>query len=187
MAKYLKIVYKNTLENYDNYIYYKLNTLNLFDRLLSPCIFLIGAIYECINAYNYYLIDNTLYLNRSLKNILIFTIISILLLIYMKNLFKLLFKLDFKFGLKHTNWIFCEKSVELKEHYILYKRAKGKFNVIEYSKIKKVVENKDCLYLIRKTRKQNYLETPIIPIHSFNSDTEKRQFITLLKTKSNIN
>ncbi|WP_338631926.1 hypothetical protein [Clostridium baratii] len=182
----MKIIYKNTLEDYNNFREFNLNKINSFKLYsLSSGICLLGAIYECINAYNYYLIGNSSYLDRSLKNILILTISAILLLIYLKKFLKLLSKLDFKLAEKTDKFLYTEKSLELNTNFISYKIAPGKINIISYDRIKNVVQNKDCIYILSKGLKSGYTDIPIIPLNIFSTKDEKK-FINLIKNKTTI-
>lgn len=179
----LKITYKNNLKDYNDYFEFNLNNLSKVNKFLVPIIFLIGIIYECINLYYYYKSNNLIYFDRSLKNILIFSILAIIFLIFIKKILWFIFKLDFKLALKSNKSLFKEKSIELKEEYILYKIYNSKLRVIKYDKIKKVVETEDCIYIIRKAVDQSYIKTPIIPKNAFLNKDEKMNLLNLLENK----
>lgn len=179
----LKIIYKNNLKDYNDYFEFNLNNLSKVNKFLVPIIFLIGIIYECINLYYYYKSNNLIYFDRSLKNILIFSILAIIFLIFIKKILWFIFKLDFKLALKSNKSLFKEKSIELKEEYILYKIYNSKLRVIKYDKIKKVVETENCIYIIRKAVDQSYIKTPIIPKNAFLNKDEKMNLLNLLEKK----
>ena len=179
----MKITYKNNLKDYNDYFEFNLNNLSKVNKFLVPSIFLIGIIYECINLYYYYKSNNLIYFDRSLKNILIFSILTIIFLIFIKKILWFIFKLDFKLALKSNKSLFKEKSIELKEEYILYKIYNSKLRIIKYDKIKKVVETEDCIYIIRKSVDQSYIKTPIIPKNAFLNKDEKMNLLNLLENK----
>ena len=181
----MKLIYTNTLQNYINYIKFNLNNLSMVNKLLVPSIFLIGIIYECISLYLYYKTNTLIYFDRSVKNIFIFILLAIIFLIYIKKIIWFIFKLDFKFALKFNKSLFKEKSIELKEDYILYKIYNLRLRVIKYDKIKNIVENEDCIYIIRKAIDQSYVKTPIIPKDVFVDEIEKKEFIEFIEKKIN--
>ena len=170
---YLKLVYKNSEEDYINFINYIIIKNKRYIQLLS-LIPLLSIVVGFLVFFNHITNSNSsVFIEFS-----IFLLINFLFLIFTLNYYRILMRQLKKEIRKNINFVYSEKSIEIFNNNLIYKYNKKEI-IISLCCIKDILENDNNVYIIQK-RGKNYINTPIIPIDVFENKFTKQDFINKL-------